>query len=180
MRQTSTTRPNSCPRCVHQNGSKVTFNFSGSRLAPIANHMSAAVHQVERPLGHAHRHGGGEERNRKPELVAVPICGDMTKFLALEPRTSQYLFARGSKPIKDFRQRWNLACQEGRCAPVCCFTICGGQRSGPASGRSRRVGAHRTRGVSSNAPNLTDQSDTQEAGIAEVFGAALAQITSQK
>jgi type IV secretion system protein VirD4 len=29
---------------------KATFNFSGSRLAPIANHMSATVDQVERPL----------------------------------------------------------------------------------------------------------------------------------
>ena len=34
---------------------KATFNFSGSRLAPIANHMSATVDQVERPLGHARR-----------------------------------------------------------------------------------------------------------------------------
>ena len=29
---------------------KATFNFSGSRFAPIANHMSATVDQVERPL----------------------------------------------------------------------------------------------------------------------------------
>ncbi|MCZ2075459.1 MAG: type IV secretory system conjugative DNA transfer family protein [Bryobacterales bacterium] len=29
---------------------KATFNFSGSRLAPIANHMSASVDHVERPL----------------------------------------------------------------------------------------------------------------------------------
>jgi type IV secretion system protein VirD4 len=29
---------------------KATFNFSGSRLAPIANHMSATVDQIERPL----------------------------------------------------------------------------------------------------------------------------------
>lgn len=29
---------------------KATYNFSGSRLAPIANHMSATVDQVERPL----------------------------------------------------------------------------------------------------------------------------------
>lgn len=29
---------------------KATFNFSGSRLAPIADHMSATVDQVERPL----------------------------------------------------------------------------------------------------------------------------------
>ncbi len=29
---------------------KASYNFSGSRLAPIANHMSATVDQVERPL----------------------------------------------------------------------------------------------------------------------------------
>lgn len=29
---------------------KATYNFSGSRLSPIANHMSATVDQVERPL----------------------------------------------------------------------------------------------------------------------------------
>jgi type IV secretion system protein VirD4 len=29
---------------------KATYNFSGSRLAPIANHMSATVDQVQRPL----------------------------------------------------------------------------------------------------------------------------------
>lgn len=29
---------------------KASFNFSGSRLAPIANHMSASVEQIERPL----------------------------------------------------------------------------------------------------------------------------------
>src|SRR5262245_64678920 len=29
---------------------KATYNFSGSRLAPIANHMSATVDQIERPL----------------------------------------------------------------------------------------------------------------------------------
>ena len=29
---------------------KASFNFSGSRLAPIANHMSASVDQIERPL----------------------------------------------------------------------------------------------------------------------------------
>jgi type IV secretion system protein VirD4 len=29
---------------------KASFNFSGSRLAPIADHMSASVEQIERPL----------------------------------------------------------------------------------------------------------------------------------
>jgi integrase len=35
----------------------------------------------------------GKKANRKPEPVAVPIYGDMGKFLELQPRTSDYLFA---------------------------------------------------------------------------------------
>jgi hypothetical protein len=54
----------------------------------------------------------GKRPNRKPEPVAVPIYGDMAKFLADQPRESEYLFARGSKPIRDFRARWNQACDE--------------------------------------------------------------------
>lgn len=44
--------------------------------------------------------------NRKPEPVAVPIYGDMRLYLEMQPHTSEYLFARGSGPIKDFRMRW--------------------------------------------------------------------------
>jgi integrase len=48
----------------------------------------------------------GRKSNRKPEPVAVPIYGDMAKFISMQPRTSDYLFARGAKPIKDFRESW--------------------------------------------------------------------------
>ena len=51
----------------------------------------------------------GKRANRKPEPVAVPIYGDMGKFLQTQSRTSDYLFARGSKLIKDFRESWDLA-----------------------------------------------------------------------
>jgi integrase len=51
----------------------------------------------------------GKKANRKPEPVAVPIYGDMRLYLEMQPRTSEYLFARGSVPIKDFRMSWNLA-----------------------------------------------------------------------
>ncbi len=53
----------------------------------------------------------GRKTNRKPEPVAVPIYGDMAKFIEMQPATSEYLFARGSNPIKNFRASWNLACQ---------------------------------------------------------------------
>ena len=52
----------------------------------------------------------GKRMDRKPEPVAVPIYGDMAKFLALQSRESEQLFARGSKPIKNFRESWDQAC----------------------------------------------------------------------
>ncbi|MGH9439053.1 MAG: tyrosine-type recombinase/integrase, partial [Terriglobia bacterium] len=52
----------------------------------------------------------GKRINRKPEPIAVPIYGDMAKFIEMQPRTSEYLFARGAKPIRDFREGWDLAC----------------------------------------------------------------------
>ena len=53
----------------------------------------------------------GKKANRKPEPVAVPIYGDMAKFLDLQPQQSEYLFARGATPIKDFRESWDQACE---------------------------------------------------------------------
>ena len=39
----------------------------------------------------------GKKTNRKPEPIAVPIYGDMAKFIEMQPRTSEYLFARGAE-----------------------------------------------------------------------------------
>lgn len=41
----------------------------------------------------------------------MPIYGDMAKFIEMQPRTGEYVFARGSKPIRDFRESCDLACQ---------------------------------------------------------------------
>lgn len=64
---------------------KATFNFSGSRLAPIANHMSASVEQIERPLmtpdevmriKPAKKKGkGGNERITKPGDMLIFVSG---------------------------------------------------------------------------------------------------------
>ncbi len=63
---------------------KASFNFSGSRLAPIANHMSASVEQIERPLvtpdevmrlKPPKKAGNGVE-----ELIVAP--GDMLIFVS--------------------------------------------------------------------------------------------------
>ncbi len=36
----------------------------------------------------------------------------MRAFLEMQPQASEYLFARGSEPIKDFRRSWKKACKE--------------------------------------------------------------------
>lgn len=131
----------------------------------------------------------GKRANRKPEPVAVPIYGDMAKFLAVQPRESEYLFARGSKPIRDFRERWNQACDEAG-VPGLLFhdlrrtAVRNLRRAGVAESVIMKITGHRTRGIFDRY-NITDQSDTQEAGrLAEEFLAKqhdpnLAQITSQ-
>jgi type IV secretion system protein VirD4 len=63
---------------------KATYNFSGSRLAPIANHMSATVDQVERPLmtpDEVMRLRPPKKRGRgSKERIVAP--GDMLVFVS--------------------------------------------------------------------------------------------------
>ena len=63
---------------------KATYNFSGSRLAPIANHMSATVDQVERPLmtpDEVMRIRPPKKRGRgSKERIVAP--GDMLVFVS--------------------------------------------------------------------------------------------------
>jgi type IV secretion system protein VirD4 len=63
---------------------KATYSFSGSRLAPIANHMSATVDQVERPLmtpDEVMRIRPPKKRGRKSkERIVAP--GDMLIFIS--------------------------------------------------------------------------------------------------
>ena len=76
----------------------------------------------------------GKKANRKPEPVAVPIYGDMRTYLEMQPHTSEYLFARGSVPIRDFRMSWNLACQAAG-FPAYCSMISAGRRFGILGGQ---------------------------------------------
>lgn len=53
---------------------------------------------------------GKKTKNKKPVPVAVPIYGDMGMWLDRQPKTSDYLFARGKKQILNIRRAWELAC----------------------------------------------------------------------
>ena len=132
----------------------------------------------------------GKKANRKPEPVAVPIYGDMARFIEAQPRQSQLLFARGSKPIKDFRESWSLACARAG-VPDLLFhdlrrtAVRNLRRAGVAESVIMKITGHRTRGVFKRY-NITDQTDTREAGrMAEEFLARehderLTQTTSQR
>lgn len=131
----------------------------------------------------------GRRRNRKPEPIAVPIYGDMAKFIEMQPQSSEYLFARGAKPIRDFRESWDVACQRA-VLPGLLFhdlrrtAVRNLRRAGVAETVIMKITGHRTRSVF-EIYNITDETDTREAGRkAEEFLATeqkrVAQITSQK
>jgi integrase len=110
----------------------------------------------------------GRQRNRKPEPVAVPIYGDMAHFLRSQPRTSDYLFARGDKPIKNFRESWDLACKRAG-VPELLFhdlrrtAVRNLRRAGVPETVIMKITGHRKRSVFERY-NITDHSDTLEAG----------------
>ena len=131
----------------------------------------------------------GKRANRKSEPVAVPIYGDMKTYLEMQPRTSEFLFARGSKPIRDFRMSWNLACQAAD-VPGLLFhdlrrtAVRNLRRAGVAESVIMNITGHRTRGDFERY-NITDQTDTMEAGktadeyLSREHSRSVAQITSQ-
>lgn len=131
----------------------------------------------------------GRRSNRKPEPVAVPIYGDMAKFIEMQPRSSDYLFARRTKLIKDFREGWELACHRAG-LPGLLFhdlhrtAVRNLRRAGVAETVIMKITGHRTRSVFERY-NITDHADTLEAGRkAEEFLATeqkrVAQSASQK
>lgn len=110
----------------------------------------------------------GKRANRKPEPVAVPIYGDMRTYLEMQPHTSEFLFARGSRPIRDFRLSWSLACQAAG-VPGLLFhdlrrtAVRNLRRAGVAESVIMKITGHRTRGIFERY-NITDETDTIEAG----------------
>lgn len=131
----------------------------------------------------------GNRSNRKPEPVAVPIYRDMAKFIELQPQSCDYVFARGSKPIRDFRESWALVCQRAG-VPDLLFhdlrriAVRNLRRAGVAETVIMKITGHLTRSVFERY-NITDHTDTLEAGQkAEVFldkeKKRVAQSTSQE
>ena len=116
----------------------------------------------------------GKRPNRKPEPVAVPIYGDMRRFMDKQLRTSDFLFARGSAPIVDFRASWRQACVRAG-VPKLLFhdlrrtAVRSLRRAGVPESVIMKITGHRTRSVFERY-NITDHSDTQAAGrVAEEF-----------
>ena len=130
----------------------------------------------------------GKKTNRKPEPIAVPIYGDMAKFLSIQPRTSEFLFARGEEPIKRFRESWDAACIRAG-VPDLLFhdlrrtAVRNLRKAGVPETVIMKIIGHRTRSVFERY-NITDHEDTQAAGrVAEQYLARehgdVAQIVAQ-
>jgi len=131
----------------------------------------------------------GRKRNRKPEPIAVPIYGDMAKFIEMQPQTSDYLFTRAAKPIRDFRESWVLACQRVG-VPGLLFhdlrrtAVRNLRRAGVEETVIMKITGHRMRSVFERY-NITDETDAREAGRKAAQYLAkeqeeVTQITSQK
>ncbi len=110
----------------------------------------------------------GRKSNRKPEPIAVPTYGDMAKFIEMQPQSSDYLFARGAKPIRDFRESWDLACERAGIPDLLFHDLRPTgvrklRRAGVPEAVIMKFTGHRTRSVFERY-NITDHTDTQEAG----------------
>lgn len=127
--------------------------------------------------------------NRKPDPIAALIYGDVAEYLRHQPRASEYLFARGLRPIKDLRLSWSLVCDAAG-VPGLLFhdlrrtAVRNLRRAGVAETVIMKITGQRTRGIFERY-NITDQTDTREAGrlaegfLAKEHGVNLAQFTSQ-
>jgi integrase len=110
----------------------------------------------------------GKKANRKPEPVAVPIYGDMAKFLDVQPRESDCFLRAGQVPLRNSgRVGIRLAKRAG--IPDLLFhdlrrtAVRNLRRAGVPESVIMKITGHRTRTVFERY-NITDQSDTQEAG----------------
>jgi integrase len=113
----------------------------------------------------------------------------MAEFIKLQPRSTEYLFARGTRPVKNFREAWQIACQRAGVSGLLFHdlrrtAVRNLRRAGVAETVIMKITGHLTRSVFERY-NITDHTDTLEAGQkAEAFLAKekkrVAQSRSQK
>jgi integrase len=107
-------------------------------------------------------------QNRKPVPVAIPIYGDMRQYLERQPKQSEYLFARGSQPIKDFRGSWRSACERAGLPELIFHDLRRTAarnliRAGVPESVAMKITGHKTRTMFSRY-NIIDIEDVKEAG----------------
>ena len=119
---------------------------------------------------------GCKARRRTESRSPLPcqstgICGVPRSAAARQASTCSHA---AREPIRDFRERWNLACQAAG-VPGLLFhdlrrtAVRNLRRAGVAESVIMKITGHRTRGIFDRY-NITDQSDTLEAGrLAEEF-----------
>jgi len=126
------------------------------------------------------------KRSEKHIPQAVPIYGDMRAFLEMQPRTSEYIFARGSEPIKDFRRSWKNACEEAG-VPNLLFhdlrrtAARNLRRAGIPESVAMKITGHKTRTMFERY-NIVDEEDIRDVGRKVEFFQAneeSSQISSQ-
>jgi len=128
---------------------------------------------------------GLKTKNRKPVPIAVPIYGDMAEYLdAQEPHESEFLFARGSKQIKDFRASWKAACDRAGVAGLLFHDLRRTaarnlRRAGVPESVIMKITGHKTRSMFERY-NIVDTQDVKDAGRrAEEFRRESTQSTAQ-
>lgn len=124
------------------------------------------------------------KRSAKHIPQAVPIYGDMRAFLEMQPRTSEYIFARGSEPIKDFRRSWAKACKEAGVPDLLFHDLRRTaarnlRRAGVPESVAMKITGHKTRSMFERY-NIVDEDDIRDVGRRVEFFQTQEAETAQK